>query len=508
MSGKYPPTNRNNRYNNGNNGNNSNNTSKYRNDESNKGSGPSFVNNYDNGNGNGNGNRYDNRRPNRNNSRNENGASTGSGTGYGGNENQNSGLNINRNEIISNPDSENVDENATNATNVTNIEDNSYTPKEFDKWEDLEGIISEEIMRGIYGHGFDSPSLIQRKALLTIFDKKDIIAQAQSGTGKTGVFTIGVLQKVNTEINKTQAMILAPTRELAKQIYDVITSIGSMVKNIRFHLLIGGTSTDEDAHQLKTIMPHIIVGCPGRVYDMMRRNHIISKDINLLVLDEADEMLSVGFKDQIYNIFQYLSADIQVGLFSATMPNELQSLTDKFMRNPVRILVKSEMLTLEGIKQYYVALNDDTQKYATLKDIFNIISMSQCIIYCNSIKRVMDLTDAMINDGFPVCCIHSNMDKTKRDEAYTDFKAGKHRVLISSNVTSRGIDVQQVRTVLNFDLPKCIFNYLHRIGRSGRWGRKGTAINFVTRWDIKTMKDIERHYHTIVEELPSNITID
>ena len=508
MSGKYPPTNRNNRYNNGNNGNNSNNTSKYRNDESNKGSGPSFVNNYDNGNGNGNGNRYDNRRPNRNNSRNENGASTGSGTGYGGNENQNSGLNINRNEIISKPDSENVDENATNATNVTNIEDNSYTPKEFDKWEDLEGIISEEIMRGIYGHGFDSPSVIQRKALLTIFDKKDIIAQAQSGTGKTGVFTIGVLQKVNTEINKTQAMILAPTRELAKQIYDVITSIGSMVKNIRFHLLIGGTSTDEDAHQLKTIMPHIIVGCPGRVYDMMRRNHIISKDINLLVLDEADEMLSVGFKDQIYNIFQYLSADIQVGLFSATMPNELQSLTDKFMRNPVRILVKSEMLTLEGIKQYYVALNDDTQKYATLKDIFNIISMSQCIIYCNSIKRVMDLTDAMINDGFPVCCIHSNMDKTKRDEAYTDFKAGKHRVLISSNVTSRGIDVQQVRTVLNFDLPKCIFNYLHRIGRSGRWGRKGTAINFVTRWDIKTMKDIERHYHTIVEELPSNITID
>ena len=498
MSGKYPPTNRNNRYNNGNNGNNSNNTSKYRNDESNKGSGPSFVNNYDNGNGNGNGNgnRYDNRRPNRNNSRNDNGG------GYSVNENQNSGLNINRNEIISKPDSVNVDENATN------VEDNSYTPKEFDKWEDLEGIISEEIMRGIYGYGFDSPSLIQRKALLTIFDKKDIIAQAQSGTGKTGVFTIGVLQKVNTEINKTQAMILAPTRELAKQIYDVITSIGSMVKNIRFHLLIGGTSTDEDAHQLKTIMPHIIVGCPGRVYDMMRRNHIISKDINLLVLDEADEMLSVGFKDQIYNIFQYLSADIQVGLFSATMPNELQSLTDKFMRNPVRILVKSEMLTLEGIKQYYVALNDDTQKYATLKDIFNIISMSQCIIYCNSIKRVMDLTDAMINDGFPVCCIHSNMDKMKRDEAYTDFKAGKHRVLISSNVTSRGIDVQQVRTVLNFDLPKCIFNYLHRIGRSGRWGRKGTAINFVTRWDIKTMKDIERHYHTIVEELPSNITID
>ena len=520
MSGKYPPPNRNNRYNNGNsNGSgtgigNNNNNNRYRNDDETTRV-TSFGNSRDGNNRDGNNRdvnnrydvssrdmngRYDNNRNNRNISR-SNISSSGDG-------------------LVMNTDNTPavVSSSTSTSTPIPAITDalistpadadNDYTPKEFDKWEDLESIISEELMRGIYAYGFDSPSLIQRKALLTIFDKKDIIAQAQSGTGKTGVFTIGVLQKVNTETNKTQAMILAPTRELAKQIFDVITSIGSMVKDIRFHLLIGGTSTDEDAHQLKTILPHVIVGCPGRVYDMMRRNHIVSKDINLLVLDEADEMLSVGFKDQIYNIFQFLNSDVQVGLFSATMPNELQSLTDKFMRNPVRILVKSEMLTLEGIKQYYVALNDDSQKYATLKDIFNIISMSQCIIYCNSIKRVMDLTDAMTNDGFPVCCIHSNMEKSKRDEAYTDFKAGKHRVLISSNVTSRGIDVQQVRTVLNFDLPKCIFNYLHRIGRSGRWGRKGTAINFVTRWDIKTMKDIERHYQTIVEELPSNIIID
>ena len=341
-----------------------------------------------------------------------------------------------------------------------------------------------------------------------MFDKRDIIAQAQSGTGKTGVFTIGALQNVDPKVNKTQAMILAPTRELAKQIHGVISGIGVINKDIRYHVLIGGTSTDEDAFQLKSIVPHIIIGCPGRVYDMMRRNNIVAKDINMLILDEADEMLSIGFKDQIYNIFQFLNSNVQVGLFSATLPNELQALTDKFMRNPVRILVKSELLTLEGIKQYHVALNDDSQKYATLKDIFNIISMSQCIIYCNSIKRVIDLTEAMINDGFPVCCIHSNMDKIKRDEAYMEFKAGKHRVLISSNVTSRGIDVQNVRTVLNFDLPKCVYNYLHRIGRSGRWGRKGTAINFVTRWDVKTMKEIERHYHTIIEELPSNIIID
>jgi superfamily II DNA/RNA helicase len=503
MSGKNLPPNRHNRYN----SNGNNNNGRYKNDDNQKGLSmiPQYGNNHDNNMRYDNSMKYDNRRNNRNIVR-----SNGYGNPMG------PGLNIEtKNEIVDVKNSTNNEYNSASdnvaSNSQKNVVDNDapeYIPKEFEKWEDLEGVINEDIMRGIYAYGFDSPSMIQRKALLTMFDKKDIIAQAQSGTGKTGVFTIGVLQNVNPNINKTQAMILAPTRELAKQIYEVITNIGVLNKNFRYHLLIGGTSTDEDAHSLKNIMPHIIVGCPGRVYDMMRRNNISSKDINLLVLDEADEMLSIGFKDQIYNIFQYLNSDVQVGLFSATLPNELQALTDKFMRNPVRILVKSEQLTLEGIKQYYVALNDDSQKYATLKDIFNIISMSQCIIYCNSIKRVMDLTDAMINDGFPVCCIHSNMEKSKRDEAYMEFKAGKHRVLISSNVTSRGIDVQQVRTVLNFDLPKCIFNYLHRIGRSGRWGRKGTAINFVTRWDVKTMKEIERHYHTVIDELPSNIVID
>jgi len=492
MSGKYPPSNRN-RYNN-----------RYKTTEDgDKGNSQPF-NNRDNTRDNN--SRYDNKKTNRVISRNR--------------EFEGDGLNISNTVFdnnnadgvtVPNNTGDNVDrcssDDATNANNVDN-NDIEYTPKEFDKWEDLEGIINEDIMRGIYAYGFDTPSLIQQKALLTMFDKKDIIAQAQSGTGKTGVFTIGALQNVNPKLNKTQAMILAPTRELAKQIHGVISGIGVINKDIRYHVLIGGTSTDEDAFQLKSVVPHIIIGCPGRVYDMMRRNNIVAKDINMLILDEADEMLSIGFKDQIYNIFQFLNSNVQVGLFSATLPNELQALTDKFMRNPVRILVKSELLTLEGIKQYHVALNDDSQKYATLKDIFNIISMSQCIIYCNSIKRVIDLTEAMINDGFPVCCIHSNMDKIKRDESYMEFKAGKHRVLISSNVTSRGIDVQNVRTVLNFDLPKCMYNYLHRIGRSGRWGRKGTAINFVTRWDVKTMKDIERHYHTIIEELPSNIIID
>jgi superfamily II DNA/RNA helicase len=175
------------------------------------------------------------------------------------------------------------------------------------------------------------------------------------------------------------------------------------------------------------------------------------------------------------------------------------------MRNPIKISVKREQLTLEGIRQYYVAVEDDRQKYLTLKDLFSQITLSQCIIYCNSIKRVDDLCEAMKEDGFPVCCIHSNMDKSEREKSFDDFKTGKNRVLISSNVTSRGIDIQQVSIVINFDLPKCVNNYLHRIGRSGRWGRKGVGINFITRRDISKIKEIEEHYSTQIIEMPVSI---
>lgn len=377
------------------------------------------------------------------------------------------------------------------------------TTTEFKKWEDVEDI-TPELLRGIYAYGFENPSPIQQRAILPIIQKHDVIAQAQSGTGKTGAFTVAALQSIDTTIAATQALIMAPTRELSKQIYDVVSGIGAMMAGLNVRLLIGGTSTDEDTSELKKKVPHIIVGCPGRVQDMIRRHFIHTSTIGLMVLDEADEMLSAGFKDQIYNIFQCLSPNIQVALFSATMPPELHSLTEKFMRNPVKILVKAEMLTLEGIVQHYVAVDNDVQKYLTLKDLFKTISLSQCIIFCNTTRRVADLYEAMTIDGYPVCCIHSNMDKQARQQAYSEFKKGTHRVLISSNVTARGIDIQQVSIVINFDVPRDIHVYLHRIGRSGRWGRKGFGINFVTRSDIGLLKDIESYYGTTITELPTS----
>jgi superfamily II DNA/RNA helicase len=383
---------------------------------------------------------------------------------------------------------------------------NKYVSKEFSKWEDLENF-SPELLRGIYAYGFDKPSIIQQKSILSIFDKKDIIAQAQSGTGKTGAFTVGVLQNIDTSVNKVQAVILVPTRELAKQIQDVVTNLGTFMKLLKIQLLVGGTSTEQDVHALKNNTPHIIVGCPGRVHDMMRRQHIRGADVNIIILDEADEMLSVGFKEQVYNIFNFLNSNVQVGLFSATLPEELHTLSEKFLRNPVKILVKSEQLTLEGIVQHMIALEDDSQKYSTLKDIYNMLAVTQSIIYCNSIKRVVDLNEAMLQDNFPVCCIHSGMEKHERDAAFSDFKCGKHRVLISSNVTARGIDVQNVGVVINFDVPKDVHTYLHRIGRSGRWGRKGIAINFVTRWDLKKIKEFEVYYQTTITEMPATLNV-
>jgi translation initiation factor 4A len=378
------------------------------------------------------------------------------------------------------------------------------TEYDIETWDDLE--MDSSILRGIYAYGFEKPSPIQKKAIKPILMGKDIIAQAQSGTGKTATFSIGALSILNLEESTSQVLIISPTRELTIQTATVISNIGSLLPNLKVQTLFGGSSVDENIEQLKN-HPAVLCGCPGRVYDLIRRNKINTKTIKLMILDEADELLSQGFKEQIYNIFKYLNNDVQVALFSATLPAHLFTITDKFMRDPVKIIVKTEQLTLEGISQFYIAMEEENHKYDTLKDLYSHISLSQCIIYCNSVRRVEDLYEWMLRDGFPVCCIHSNMERHLRENAFLDFRNGKSRVLISSNVTSRGIDIQQVSTVINYDIPKDIHNYLHRIGRSGRWGRKGFGINFITRRDVHKMKEIEQYYSCEVRELPADLTI-
>jgi translation initiation factor 4A len=364
--------------------------------------------------------------------------------------------------------------------------------------------IPMNVLRGIHSYGYEKPSPIQCKAIIPIMNGGDVIAQAQSGTGKTGAFTIGLLSRLDYDKKGIQAIVISPTRELSQQTKHVIDSIGTFCKGLSTRLFVGGTSTQDDIHSIKYENPNVIVGCTGRIYDMMGRNPTYFENISIVIVDEADDMLSGGFEEQLYNIFKFLQHDTQIVLFSATMPPEISTITSKFMRNPTEILVEAEKLTLDGIHQYYVSLLGDNDKLDTLKDLFGLLTVAQTIIYCNTLEKVQSLYEYMNTDGFPVARLHSGMSREERVESYESFRAGKQRILISSNVTARGIDIQQVSTVINFDLPKCVHNYLHRIGRSGRWGRKGTAINFVTKYDTRYMEDIERHYSTQIKELPTD----
>merc|ERR1712070_411135 len=283
----------------------------------------------------------------------------------------------------------------------------------------------------------------------------------------------------------------------------VALALGDYLK-VKCHVCIGGTSVRDDIDRLRDGQ-HVIVGTPGRVYDMISKRNLRVDDLVTFVLDEADEMLSRGFKDQIYDIFKCLPPNVQVCLFSATMPPEILDLTGKFMRDPVRILVKKDELTLEGIRQFYVAIEREDWKFDTLCDLYETLTISQAIIYCNTRRKVDYVKNEMEKRDFTVSTMHAELDQKERDLIMREFRSGSSRVLISTDLLARGIDVQQVSLVINYDLPSNLENYLHRIGRSGRFGRKGVAINFVTNNDVRTMKDIEKYYHTQIEEMPMDI---
>jgi translation initiation factor 4A len=379
-----------------------------------------------------------------------------------------------------------------------NNEQNDFTV--INDWSDLK--ISDYLLRGIFSYGFEKPSPIQQKAIVPIIEGRDVVAQAQSGTGKTAAFTIGALSKVNPELKETQTIILAPTHELTNQIATVCAGIGSSMHGLCVKSFMGGSPVSADQQSCEECMPHVVVGCPGRVFDLIRRRIIRTDNVKILVIDETDEMLSKGFKDQIRDIIQNIAGNFQIAIFSATYSPDVREIIPKFMNNPVNIEVRAEQLTLEGIKQYYVSIDNDSHKFHCLKQLFGIANINSCIIYCNTVMRVEELTRAMRVDGFAVGCIHRNMDKAQRTDAINEFRKGVTRFLISTNITARGIDVQQVSLVINFDLDREAHTYLHRIGRSGRWGRKGTAINFITQRDYYNLRNIENYYRTQIAPLP------
>ena len=363
--------------------------------------------------------------------------------------------------------------------------------------------LKENLLRGIYAYGFEKPSAIQQRGIVPFSKGFDVIQQAQSGTGKTATFCAGILQSLDYNITECQALVLAPTRELAQQIEKVMRALGDYLQ-VKCHACVGGTSVREDTRILQAGV-HVIVGTPGRVYDMLRRRALKSDSIKIFALDEADEMLSRGFKDQIYDIFTLLPPKVQVGVFSATLPPEALEITRKFMTKPVRILVKRDELTLGGIKQFYVNVDKEQWKLDTLCDLYETLAITQSVIFANTRRKVDWLTDNMRARDFTVSATHGDMDQNTRDVIMREFRSGSSRVLITTDLLARGIDVQQVSLVINYDLPTQPENYLHRIGRSGRFGRKGVSINFVTAEDERLLQDIQRFYQTVIEELPSNV---
>jgi translation initiation factor 4A len=370
--------------------------------------------------------------------------------------------------------------------------------------------LDDKVLHGIYGYGFEKPSVIQQKAIVPLTKNIDLIGQSQSGTGKTGAFVIGALQtivnmKKDGQPSRCRVIILTPTRELATQVYNVATEVGQHIP-VKVSKCIGGTDHRANIEELRRGCD-LVVGTPGRVYDVLKRKALNGSDIALLVLDEADEMLDVnGFQDNIHDILQLLPPSTRVALFSATMPSGVLKLANEFMKDPVSIIVKTEELTLEGIRQYYIAVKEEQWKLDTLRDIYKSISVTSGVIFCNTRRKVDWLSDMLLQDNFAVASTHGSLDSEERKRILEDFRSGSTRILITTDLLARGIDVQHVSVVINYDLPANLESYLHRIGRSGRFGRKGLAINFVRDEDVTLLKDIERFYETEIEEMPEDIS--
>jgi translation initiation factor 4A len=365
--------------------------------------------------------------------------------------------------------------------------------------------LNDDLTRGIYSYGFENPSKIQQLAIVPMSKHTDILAQSQSGTGKTGAFTIGSLSVVDTSIKAPQVLVICPTRELAQQTERVARALGSYM-GLKVLSATGGNQLRSDISSLKA-GAQFIVGTPGRIFDLIRRGDLTVEHIKYVILDEADQMLEDLFAEQIKAILDNkFPSSTRLALFSATMPTNVLEVAENYLNNPVRILLPPDEVTLDGIKQYFVNLEREDWKLPVLLDLYQQIAVNQALIYVNKRQKAEWLAKQLAAQGFTLEYIHGEMEVGERKKRMEDFRSGQVRVLISTDLLARGIDVQQVSLVVNYELPVQRENYVHRIGRSGRYGKKGVAINLVYGDEVNTLKEIEKHYSTHIHELPEDLT--
>ncbi len=350
------------------------------------------------------------------------------------------------------------------------------------------------LLRGIYSYGYEKPSFIQQKCIFPMINGKDILAESQSGTGKTACYSISLLQIIDEEIftmNEAQGLILSPTRELAQQINLNISQIGEYMR-AKVHSFIGGTSLKGDIASLVNGV-HIVVGTPGRILDLLQKKIISLSKLKVFIIDEADEMLSRGFLLTIKKIISYLQANIQVGVFSATFKSkDILDIAESILKDPIKVHVNKseEKFSLEEIKQFYIKVaNDD--KINKLLSLYRQIDISQSFIYCNNITTVDYLSEELKSRGFAISTIHSDFNQSERDKQLKNFRSGLSRIMVTSDLLARGIDICQLDMVINYDLPINPETYIHRIGRTGRFGKKGISFSLVSDNDLSCIDDIK-----------------
>jgi ATP-dependent RNA helicase DDX6/DHH1 len=354
---------------------------------------------------------------------------------------------------------------------------------------------------GIFEMGFEKPSPIQEEAIPVALSGRDILARAKNGTGKTAAFTIPALQKTKSSVNEVQALILVPTRELALQNSAVARTLGKH-RGVNVMVTTGGTNLKEDIMRLNEPV-HIIVGTPGRVLDLASKNVIDFSEAKMFIMDEADKLLSPEFVPIIEQLLGYFPEDRQVLLFSATFPLIVKSFMEKHLKIPYEINLMDE-LTLRGITQYY-AFVEEKQKLHCLNTLFSKLNINQSIIFCNSTNRVELLANKIHELGYSCYYSHARMPQRDRNKVFHDFRNGNTRVLVCSDLLTRGIDIQAVNVVINFDFPKNAETYLHRIGRSGRFGHLGLAINLINWNDRFNLYKIEQELGTEIKPIPQVI---
>ena len=359
--------------------------------------------------------------------------------------------------------------------------------------------IHSDILKGIYLYGFKKPSDIQIRGITSINTERDCIIQSQSGTGKTATYLLGIINSISNDMTK-KALVIAPTRELAKQVYDVAVSVCKYSK-ITISLCVGGT-------EITSYHDNIVIGTTGRIQHMMSIKKLNIAKLNILVIDEADNMLNEKDSIDLLNVINFIPLDCQKILISATLTPQVFNLTNTLMKDPIKILLKNINVAVDIISQFYVDVEVEENKFDVLIDLYNLISTTQAIIFCNTISKVTWLAENLAAKNFSITTIHGKMSQQERNDIVQEFRDGKTRLLLTTDLLARGIDVPQVNLVMCYDLPPDKETYIHRIGRCGRFGKKGVSVAFIKMtdpYDTRLLNRMKHSYNIDINELPDNI---